>query len=218
MTEYMASSAIGQGLQGCPICTSVGAADKNHCECCGATLHSGWDQSIQKTWAWLITAAILYLPANLLPITYTLVLGKETESTILGGVVTLWEHGSQPIAAVIFFASVLVPLGKMIVLAWLCLSVQLGSRFALAQKAKLYRVTELIGRWSMIDVYVVGILVALIQLGNIMTVRPGVAAVAFAAMVVTTMLAALAFDPRSLWAEVNKDNGLTRTMENERRA
>ena len=91
-------------------------------------------------------------------------------------------------------------------LAWLCLSVQLGSNFALSQKAKLYRVTEFIGRWSMIDVYVVGILVALIQMGNIMTIRPGVASVAFAAMVITTMLAALAFDPRLLWANVNKDN------------
>ncbi len=206
MTEHAASLAIAQGLQGCPICTSVGSVEKNHCECCGAKLHSGWDQSIQQTWAWLLTAALLYLPANFLPITHSRFLGKETESTILGGVVTLWEHGSAPIAVVIFVASVLVPLGKMVVLAWLCLSVQLGSNFALTQKAKLYRVTEYVGRWSMIDVYVVGILVALIQLGNIMTIRPGVAAVAFAAMVVTTMLAALAFDPRLLWAPANKDN------------
>ena len=167
-------------------------------------MHSGWDKSIQQTWAWLLTSALLYLPANFLPITYTRFLGKETESTILGGVVTLWEHGSHPVAVVIFVASVLIPLGKMIIIAWLCLSVQLGSSFALTQKTKLYRVTEYVGRWSMIDVFVVGILVALIQLGNIMSIRPGVAAVAFAAMVVTTMLAALAFDPRLLWAEVNK--------------
>jgi len=207
MTEYAATSAIAQGLQGCPICTSIGSAEEEHCASCGATLHSGWDDSIQKTWAWLVTSALLYLPANFLPITYTLYLGKETESTILGGVVTLWEHGSQPIALVIFVASVLVPLGKMIVLSWLCLSVQIGSRFALTHKTKLYRVTEFVGRWSMIDVYVVGILVALIRLGNIMTVRPGIAAVAFAAMVVTTMLAALAFDPRLLWAPINRNDG-----------
>jgi paraquat-inducible protein A len=148
---------------------------------------------------------MLYFPANFLPITYSRFLGKETESTILGGVVTLWEHGDRPIALVIFVASVLVPLGKIIVLGWMCISVQIGSSFALTQKTKLYRVTEFVGRWSMIDVFVVGILVALIQLGNIMTVRPGVAAVAFAAMVVSTMLAALAFDPRLLWAPVNKD-------------
>ena len=149
---------------------------------------------------------MLYFPANFLPITYTRFFGKETESTILGGVVTLWEHGDKPIAVVIFVASVLVPLGKMVVLSWMCISVQVGSNFALTQKTKLYRVTEFVGRWSMIDVFVVGILVALIQLGNIMTVRPGVAAVAFAGMVVTTMLASRAFDPRLLWAQGMKDN------------
>jgi paraquat-inducible protein A len=154
----------------------------------------------------LITSAILYFPANFLPITYNRVLGKESENTILGGAVILWEHGDKPIAVVIFVASVLVPLGKMTVLSWLCLSVQLGSNFALTQKTKLYRVTEFVGRWSMIDVFVVAILVALIQLGNIMTVRPGVAAVAFAAMVVTTMLASLSFDPRLLWALGDEDN------------
>ena len=196
---------MAQGLQGCPICTSVGSAEKTHCGRCGATLHAGWHESIQKTWAWLITAAMLYLPANFLPITYTRLFGRETESTILGGVVLLWEHGDKPIAVIIFIASVLVPLGKMIVLAWMCLSVQTGSDFALTQKTKLYRVTEFVGRWSMIDVFVVAILVALIQLGNIMTVRPGVAAVAFAGMVVTTMLASRAFDPRLLWAQGMKD-------------
>ena len=206
MFEHAHGSAIAQGLQGCPICTSVGSAEETHCDCCGAKLHSGWDNSIQQTWAWLITSVMLYFPANFLPITYSRFLGKETESTILGGVVTLWEHGDKPIALVIFVASVLVPLGKIFILGWMCISVQIGSNFALTQKTKLYRVTEFVGRWSMIDVFVVGILVALIQLGNIMTVRPGVAAVAFAAMVVTTMLAALAFDPRLLWAPVSKDN------------
>ena len=206
MTEHAASSALAQGLQGCPICTLVGSAEKTHCDGCGATLHAGWDESIQKTWAWLITSAILYFPANFLPITYNRFLGKESESTILGGAVTLWEHGDKPIAVVIFVASVLVPLGKMMVLAWMCISVQTGSNFALTQKTKLYRVTEFVGRWSMIDVFVVAILVALIQLGNIMTVRPGVAAVSFAAMVVTTMLASLSFDPRLLRALGDEDN------------
>jgi paraquat-inducible protein A len=206
MIDHAVSSALAHGLQGCEICTSVDSADKTRCDCCGATLHAGWSDSIQKTWAWLITSAILYFPANFLPITYTRLFGKETESTILGGVVTLWEHGDRPIALVIFVASVLVPLGKMIVLSWMCLSVQLGSDFALRQKTILYRVTEYVGRWSMIDVFVVGILVALIQLGNIMTVRPGVAAVAFAGMVVTMMFASHAFDPRLLWAPVDKDN------------
>ena len=197
-------SASEQGLQGCPICTSVGSLSKSSCDRCGARLHAGWDKSIQQTWAWLITSVVFYVPANFLPITYTRFLGKETESTIMGGVMALWEHGSEPIAAIIFVASIVVPLGKMIILAWLCLSVQFGSRFALTQKTILYRVTEFVGRWSMIDVYVVSILVALIQLGNIMTILPGAAAIAFAAMVAATMLAALAFDPRLLWVPVNE--------------
>ena len=90
MAEFVATSAITQGLQGCPVCTSVGAAEKTHCSGCGAKLHAGWDESIQKTWAWLSTSVMLYFPANFLPITYTRFFGKETESTILGGVVTLW--------------------------------------------------------------------------------------------------------------------------------
>ena len=206
MTELTQMSAIEQGLQGCPICTSVGPAEKTRCTRCGSKLHAGWTNSIQHTWAWLATSVVLYLPANFLPITYTRFLGKETESTILGGVIALWEHGSEPIAIIIFVASVLVPLGKMLVLAWLCLSVQFSSNFLLPQKTRLYRITEFVGRWSMIDVFVVSILVALIQLGNVMTILPGVAALAFAAMVVTTMLAALAFDPRLLWVSADKDD------------
>lgn len=125
----------------------------------------------------------------------------------MGGVANLWEHGSEPIAAIIFVASIVVPIGKMFVLAWLCLSVQFGSRFARAQKTKLYRITEFVGRWSMIDVFVVSILVALIQLGNVMTILPGTAALAFAGMVATTMLAALRFDPRLLWVPAAEHKG-----------
>ena len=190
---------MAQGLQGCPVCTGVGPIEKTECGTCGAHLHGGVGPSIQETWAWLITSVILYIPANFLPIMHTTFLGRGSENTIFGGVIQLWEHGSYPIAIVIFVASVLVPIGKIVVLAWLCISVQIGSTLALSQKATLYRVTEFVGRWSMIDVFVVGILVALIQLGNIMTILPGAAALAFAAMVATTMLAAIAFDPRLIW-------------------
>ena len=187
------------------MCTLVGPAGSTYCGSCGAHKHGGWDDSLQKTWAWLVTSILLYLPANLLPIMYTSFLGKTTESTILGGIVTLWEHGSYPIAAVIFIASVLVPLGKIIVLVWLCISVQRGHTGAHRHKTLLYRATELVGRWSMIDVFVVGILVALIQLGSIMNILPGAAALAFAAMVATTMLAAIAFDPRLIWVSEHKE-------------
>lgn len=192
-------SASAQGLQGCTICTAVAPLDATLCGGCGGRLHAGWDQSIQRTWAWLITSIILYIPANFLPIMHTRFLGKDSESTILGGVVTLWEHGSYPIALVIFVASVLVPIGKIFILIWLCISVQIRSTLVLSQKARLYRATEFVGRWSMVDVFVVGILVALIQLGNIMTILPGPAALAFAAMVAATMFAATAFDPRLIW-------------------
>lgn len=172
---------------------------QSHCDGCGSALHGGWTASLQSTWAWLITSVILYLPANLLPIMHTTMLGRTTDSTIIGGVITLWGHGSYPIAAVIFIASVLVPVGKIIVLGWLCISVQIGHRRGNRNKMLLYRVTELVGRWSMIDVFVVGILAALIQLGSVMYILPGAAALAFAAMVVTTMLAAISFDPRLIW-------------------
>lgn len=199
MSSALHDSAYLQGLQGCPICTQVGSVEATQCGQCGSKLHANWQHSIQTTWAWLATSVILYIPANLLPITYNRFLGHQTESTIMGGVITLWEHGSEPIAMVIFVASVVVPIAKMLVLAYLCFSVQFQSTFALSEKTRLYRITEFVGRWSMIDVFVVAVLVALIQLGNIMTIRPGAAALAFAGMVATTMLAAIAFDPRLLW-------------------
>lgn len=188
------------GLQGCTVCTAVGAIEAEHCGDCGAQMHGEWAGSIEKTWAWLITSVMLYIPANVLPIMHTRFLGSDTPNTILGGVVTLWHHGSYPIAAVIFVASVFVPIGKIVILSWLCLSIQLKNPQARRHKTYLYRLTELVGRWSMVDVFVVGILAALIQLGNIMTILPGPAALAFAAMVVTTMLAAITFDTRLIWA------------------
>jgi len=155
--------------------------------------------SIQRAWAYLITAMVLYIPANLLPIMTTTLLGKDSSNTILSGVVALWEHGSYPIAIVIFVASVLIPIGKLFVLAWLCFMVQSESQMLLRERTLLYRVTEFIGRWSMIDVFVVAILVSLVHLGNLMTIYPGPAALSFAGMVVATMLAATSFDPRLIW-------------------
>lgn len=204
MAEFHRCSATGQGMHGCPVCTGVGPVGPAHCERCGHDFHTqefAWSDSIQKTWAWLITSVLLYLPANLLPILHTRFLGRDTDSTVLGGVVSLWEHGSYPIAIVIFVASVLVPIGKIVVIGWLALSVQLGHTGGCQHRVLLYRVTEFVGRWSMVDVFVVGILVALIQLGNIMTILPGPAALAFAAMVVTSMLAAISFDPRLIWLD-----------------
>lgn len=159
--------------------------------------------SVQKTWALLITSIVFYIPANILPIMNTRFLGQDEPSTILGGVILLWEMGSYPIAAVIFVASVAVPMAKMLVLAWLNYSVQhQHSRFS-KERVKLYRLAEFVGRWSMVDVYVVIILVTLIQLGNTMSIYPGGAALAFSGVVITTMLAAMSFDPQFIWQTKN---------------
>jgi paraquat-inducible protein A len=159
--------------------------------------------SVQKTWALLITSIVFYIPANVLPIMNTRFLGQDEPSTILGGVILLWEMGSYPIAAVIFVASVAVPIAKMLVLAWLNYSVQRQhSRFS-KERLKLYRLAEFVGRWSMVDVYVVIILVTLIQLGNTMSIYPGGAALAFSGVVITTMLAAMSFEPQFIWQTKN---------------
>jgi paraquat-inducible protein A len=155
--------------------------------------------SIQTTWALLFTSILLYIPANILPIMHTTMLGKDEPSTILGGVIILWKMGSYPIAMIIFIASVFVPVAKIVILSWLNYSVQTKQRHANSERIFWYRITEFIGRWSMIDVFVVAVLVSLIQLGNIMNVLPGHAALAFCGVVICTMLAAMSFDSRLIW-------------------
>lgn len=206
MSEFEGMTAREQGYTVCTGCHALATLDKQVCTVCNKALSVEEVGGIQTTLAWLITSIVLYLPANLLPIMRTRVLGQDTESTILGGVVTLWEHGSYPIALVIFIASVVVPLGKIFALSWLCYSVQSASHVGLVAKTKMYRATEIIGRWSMIDVFVVVVLVALIRLGNIMSIYPGFAAIAFGGMVITTMLAAMSFDPKLLWQKANIEN------------
>ena len=191
--------------QGCQVCTDIADASKRICDTCGSHLHLRIKNSVQKTWALLITSLVLYVPANMLPIMRTNFFGEETTNTILGGVFVLWEHGSYPIAVIIFIASVMVPIGKIIALSWLCYSVQMQSQRSYQQKTQLFRVTHLVGRWSMVDVFVVAVLVALIKLGNIMSIYPGLGAVAFAGMVIITVLAALSFDPRLIWDPINKE-------------
>ncbi|MBM6551576.1 paraquat-inducible protein A [Marinomonas ostreistagni] len=158
-------------------------------------------QRLQWTWALLLTSVLLYLPANLLPIMTTQFLGDAEPSTIVAGVITMWQNGSYFIAMVIFIASIMVPIFKILALAFLSYSVQSRRSFSSQQRYILYRVTELMGRWSMIDVFVVAILAGLVQLGSTMSVFPGPAVVAFCAVVILTMLAALSFDSRLLWEQ-----------------
>ncbi|MBZ9538261.1 PqiA/YebS family transporter subunit [Modicisalibacter tunisiensis] len=196
------ATAAEQGLSGCPTCGLVNRLDEQgngRCRRCGEHLHARLPNSLQRTWALIIAASFMYLPANLYPIMVTTHLGEAHPSTIIGGVVQLWQMGSYPVALVIFIASVLVPVGKLLALGWLCFALRhRAGRFRMT-RTRLYRLTELIGRWSMVDVFVVAILVALIRAGALMSITPGPAALAFAAVVVLTMLAAISFDPRLLW-------------------
>jgi paraquat-inducible protein A len=157
--------------------------------------------SIQKTWALIITSILLYIPANMLPIMNTWFLGQDDPSTIIGGVIVLWHHGSYPIAIVIFIASIMVPIAKILVLIWLNYSVQIHLRRLEHQRIRMYRIAEFIGRWSMVDIFVVIILVSLVQLGNTINIVPGVATFALSGVVIITMLAAMSFEPKLIYSD-----------------
>ncbi len=197
-SSFPKDSAAAQGLLCCHSCGRLSPQDTLRCPRCQSRLHIRKPASLQRTFALLITSILLYIPANVLPIMNTEFLGQQQLSTILGGVLLLWEHGSYPIALVIFIASVLVPMAKIFALCWLCFTVSRGHNRP-KHLTRLYLLTELVGRWSMVDVFVVAILVALIQLGALMSIYPGAAALAFAGVVILTMLAAMSFDPRLIW-------------------
>lgn len=194
-----AGTARQQSLCSCECCSAIQLMQTTHCQRCGHPVHSRRPHHLSITIALLLAASIMYIPANVFPIMDTTFLGQTQSSTIVGGIIQLWRGGSYPIAIIILVASILVPLAKIFVLAWLCW--QHHSQYALTaqQKQRFYQVTEFVGRWSMIDIFVVAVLTALVQQGNIMNVIPGPAILSFAAVVVLTMLAAMAFDPRQLW-------------------
>lgn len=169
------------------------------CPRCGARLHPRKPNSIARTWALVIAAFIFYIPANVLPITRVISFGKAQSDTIMSGVIYFVKSGSWPIALVIFVASIFVPLLKLFLLTYLLISVQLKSRWRPKDRTRLFRITEAVGRWSMVDIYVVTILVALVKLGSLATIEAGPGAVFFAGVVVITMFAAMSFDPRLIW-------------------
>jgi len=171
------------------------------CPRCGASLHQRKPNSIARTWALVLAALIFYIPANVLPITMTTSMGKVHADTIMSGVIYFMVSGSWPIALVIFIASIFVPLLKILVLSYLLISVQRKSDWRLHDRTRLYRITEVVGRWSMLDIFVITILVALVKLGSLAAIEAGPAAVFFAAVVVMTMFAAMSFDPRLIWDE-----------------
>jgi paraquat-inducible protein A len=193
------ATARSLGLVRCHDCSLLAAAHLQTCPRCGARLHLRKPDSLGRTTALVLAALILYLPANLLPITVTTALGTRQADTILSGVIYFMQTGSWEIAAVIFIASVFVPLAKLVILILLLVSVRFRWRWRPRDRTVLYRLTELVGRWSMVDIYVVTILVALVRLGAVATIEAGPAAVYFAAVVVLTMFAAESFDPRLIW-------------------
>ena len=199
-------TAASLNLASCHLCLKLASVEQHACPRCGAAIHLRKTNSIERTLALLFTACVLYIPANMLPIMITDQLGQPIESTIIGGVVLLINMGSIAIAAVIFFASVMIPVGKLAMMFYLCWSVHKGPPGTARQRTVLYRITEFIGKWSMIDVFVVAILVALINLSNLLVIRPGAAAVAFAGVVIISMLAAESFDPRLMWDQRENNN------------
>jgi paraquat-inducible protein A len=207
MTPLPAATAAAEGFACCHVCTKLAPEALHRCPRCGAALHLRKPDSLQRTIALVVTASLLYIPANVLPIMTTDQLGRTTDSTIIGGIVLLIHHGSYPIAAVIFIASVLVPISKLFALSWLCWSVARRHPTSHHERTRLYRATELVGKWSMTDVFVVAILVALIQLGGLLQITAGTAAIAFGGVVIVTMLAAESFDPRLIWDQFGDADG-----------
>ena len=199
-------SAARAGMIGCRACAKVqarvlptSAPGPQHCERCGATLRLRNPDSISRTWALLIAAAILYIPANLLPVLHTASLFGNEDDTIMSGVVYFWVSGDWPLAVIVFVASILVPMLKLTVLALLAWTTQRRSAWRPLERTKLYRIVERIGRWSMLDVFVVTMTVALVRFKSLAVITAGWGALAFAAVVVLTMMASLQFDPRLIW-------------------
>jgi paraquat-inducible protein A len=202
-------TARALGLLACHTCglLSRHSADSGAAACprCGVTLHARIPRSLSRTWAFLIAAMMLYLPANLLPIMHVTSLVESRSDTILSGVVFLLVHGSWPLALIVFVASVVVPITKIAILIYLLVSVQIRSDHRPRDRTRLYRFTEFVGRWSMVDVFVVTVLVALVRLGRVADIEAGDGALYFAAVVILTMLAAKTFDPRLIWDNVSAD-------------
>jgi paraquat-inducible protein A len=191
------------GLMSCETCGLLSRPaspdETGYCPRCGAALEWRRPRSVATTWALIVAAAICYIPANLLPVLGTTTFGGTEYDTIMGGVVFLYTSGSWPLALIVLIASVMVPLGKLAALGYLLITVQRGSLRSTQERTRLYRMVELIGRWSMLDVFVDTFTVALVQLQPLMSVEPGTGVMFFAAVVVLTMIAAGTFDPRLIW-------------------
>lgn len=203
MSAVPVPTAMRRGYLLCEACYRLNHAGKDvidpACARCGAHLYARKPASIARAWAFLIAAAILYIPANVLPVMETQSLVENKSDTIMSGVVFLWTTGSWMLAVIVFVASVVIPAAKILSLAYLLLAAQRRSRSNPQRRAQIYRATAYIGRWSMVDIYVGATLVALVQLKAFASIVPGPGAAYFAAVVIFTMLASASFDPRLTW-------------------
>ncbi|NJO67605.1 MAG: paraquat-inducible protein A, partial [Rhodospirillales bacterium] len=190
------------GCHTCQLLCHLPASTDHHaaaCPRCGSSLHRRKRDSLNRTAALLITAAMLYIPANVYPIMTFISLGSGEPSTIIGGVQELIAYNMWPLALIVFVASILVPMLKLISMTYLLLSVRYRSQWRLRDRTLIYRMNEFVGRWSMVDVFVVTMLAALVQFGSLAKILPGPGIIAFAGVVVLTMIAALTFDSRLIW-------------------
>jgi len=201
-----ADTAASRNLASCHLCRKLADASLHECPRCGEALHLRKSNTLQRTLALLVTASLLYIPANMLPMMAYDTLGNTSSSTILGGVIELLDYGDVPVALVIFIASILVPVGKIIAMYYLCWCISKGAAVSARQRTVMYRITEQIGKWSMIDVFVVSILVALVHLNGLLVILPGTAAIAFCGVVIVTIIAAESFDPRVFWDQQEQTN------------
>ncbi len=214
--------ARGRSLVSCHGCGQIVAAPAHSppnptephgfCPRCGAALHVRKPNSLNRTWALILTAVILYVPANLLPVMTVVSFGKGEPDTILSGVQALAAVGMWPVAILVFFASITVPVLKLIGLSFLLISVQRRSAWRRRDRTVLYRIVENVGRWSMVDIFMISILTALVNLQAIATIDPGPGAIAFAAVVVITMIASYSFDPRLIWDAAEHAHGRRQTV------
>ena len=204
-SDPVATTALDAGLVGCRQCTLPSPLGTSRCPRCGSRLVSRDPTSLQRVWAWWFAGLLLYVPANTYPMLLTAQLGRKVEATIVGGVWDLVELGSVGIAAIVFFASVMIPVGKFVAIAYLAVIVRNTHRQDPTRLLHLYEVVEFIGRWSMIDVFVVAILAALVQFDLLATINPGIAAFCFALSVIFTMLSAMSFDSRAIWDRIERD-------------
>jgi paraquat-inducible protein A len=208
------TSALTASRAGLFVCHECGLLSKpasahvheGACPRCGAALHFRKPASFARTWAFVLSAIVLYIPANLLPVMDTSSLFGSQTDTIMSGVVYLWTSGSWPLAIIVFIASVAVPMLKILSLLFLVTTAQFRWRLLPHRRTSIYRVVELVGRWSMLDIYVITILVALVQFNALATIKAGAGAIAFGAVVVLTMFAAMSFDPRLIWDALESDH------------